>query len=57
VVASPKPNRYIDAYPRTWKTLPVYDLTYLRLLAETIGRLGRHLMLGDLAPSKSESRT
>ncbi|WFU05062.1 DUF1214 domain-containing protein (plasmid) [Rhizobium sp. CB3171] len=34
--AKPHANRYIDAYPKAWKTLPAYDLTYLRLLAETI---------------------
>jgi hypothetical protein len=32
----PPATRYIDAYPRAWKTLPVYDLSYLRLLAEVI---------------------
>ena len=26
------PNRYIDAFPLVWKTLPTWDLDYLRLL-------------------------
>jgi hypothetical protein len=34
--ANPPASRYIDAYPRVWKTLPTYDLEYLRLLAEVI---------------------
>jgi hypothetical protein len=34
--ASPPACRYVDAYPRAWKTLPVYDVGYLRLLAEVI---------------------
>jgi hypothetical protein len=33
---NPPATRYIDAYPRAWHTLPVYDLSYLRLLAEVI---------------------
>jgi hypothetical protein len=32
----PPATRYIDAYPRAWKTLPPFDLGYLQLLAETI---------------------
>ncbi|MEJ1972507.1 MAG: DUF1214 domain-containing protein [Lacunisphaera sp.] len=32
----PPANRYVDAYPRVWKTLPVFDGSYLRLLAEVI---------------------
>jgi hypothetical protein len=34
--ANPRANRYIDAYPLAWRTLPPFDLSYLRLLAETI---------------------
>jgi hypothetical protein len=34
--ASPPANRYIDAYPRVWKTLPTFDLNDLRLLAEVV---------------------
>jgi hypothetical protein len=30
--AQPRSTRYLDAYPLTWKTLPPFDLTYLRLL-------------------------
>jgi hypothetical protein len=29
-------TRYIDAYPRAWRTLPPFDLGYLQLLADTI---------------------
>jgi hypothetical protein len=29
-------TRYIDAYPKPWKTLPVYDLTYFRDLAAVV---------------------
>ena len=29
-------TRYIDAYPKLWKTLPVYDLTYFRDLAAVV---------------------
>ncbi len=32
----PPGTRYVDAYPREWKTLPAFDLSYLRLLSETI---------------------
>jgi hypothetical protein len=34
--ASPPATRYVDAYPRAWKTLPTFDLNFLRLLAETV---------------------
>jgi hypothetical protein len=34
--AKPRATRYIDAFPRVWKTLPTFDVSYLRLLAETI---------------------
>ncbi len=34
--AKPKATRYVDAYPRAWKTLPTFDLSYLDLLAEAI---------------------
>jgi hypothetical protein len=30
--ANPPATRYIDAFPKTWKTLPVFDLSYLKLL-------------------------
>jgi hypothetical protein len=33
---SPRRNRYIDAFPLTWQTLPIFDLDFLRLLAEVI---------------------
>jgi hypothetical protein len=35
-VTSPRRNRYIDAFPLTWQTLPTFDLDFLRLLAEVI---------------------
>ena len=28
--ANPAPNRYIDAFPKTWGTLPEYDLDFFR---------------------------
>ena len=34
--AKPPLNRYVDAFPRVWRTLPKFDLNYLRLLAEVI---------------------
>jgi hypothetical protein len=34
--ASAPKTRYIDAYPRAWKTLPPFDLAYLQLLAGVI---------------------
>lgn len=34
--ANPPANRYVDAYPRVWKTLPVFDVSFLRLLAGVI---------------------
>jgi hypothetical protein len=30
-------NRYIDAYPKTWRTLPAYDMSYFATLAEAVG--------------------
>ena len=33
---APPPGRYVDAFLRAWKTLPVYDLDYLRLLAAVV---------------------
>lgn len=33
---SPPVNRYIDAYPKAWHTLPPFNLDYFHLLAETI---------------------
>ena len=36
-LAGPKvATRYVDAYPKVWKTLPTFDESFLRLLAETI---------------------
>jgi hypothetical protein len=29
-------NRYIDAFPKTWRTLPAYDMSYFETLAQTI---------------------
>lgn len=29
-------NRYIDAFPKTWRTLPLYDMSFFALLAEAI---------------------
>ena len=34
--ASNPQTKYIDAYPKPWKTLPVYDLTYFRDLAAVV---------------------
>ena len=31
-----KPTRYIEGYPKAWKTLPVFDLSYFQLLADAI---------------------
>ncbi len=31
-----KPTRYVDAYPKVWKTLPTYDLSDFQLLADAI---------------------
>ncbi len=33
--ASPE-TRYVDAYPKPWKTLPVYDVTFFRDLAQVV---------------------
>ncbi len=33
---NPGPNRYIDAFPHAWKTLPTFDLDFLRLLAQVV---------------------
>jgi hypothetical protein len=33
---NPKPNRYIDAFPKTWNTLPHYDLSFFENLAEVV---------------------
>jgi len=32
----PPPTRYIDAYPHKWDTLPKYDLSFYKLIAEVI---------------------
>jgi hypothetical protein len=29
-------NRYIDAYPKSWRTLPTYDMSYFETLAQII---------------------
>jgi hypothetical protein len=34
--AAPPPNRYIDASPISWNTLPQYDLSYFKLLSAAI---------------------
>lgn len=34
--ADPPPSRYVDAYPRAWKTLPTFDVGFLELLAGVI---------------------
>lgn len=34
--ANPPATRYVDAFPLAWKSLPVFDVSYLELLAETI---------------------
>jgi hypothetical protein len=34
--ANPPAGRYIDPWPKTWDTLPVYDETYFEQLAEVI---------------------
>jgi hypothetical protein len=31
-------NRYIDAYPKTWRTLPAYDMSYFETLAKAVGQ-------------------
>jgi hypothetical protein len=51
--ASNPQTRYIDAYPKPWKTLPVYDLTFFRDLAAVVNDEPAQekdaLMLGYLA--------
>jgi hypothetical protein len=34
--AAPPPNRYIDASPKKWNTLPQYDASYFQLLSAAI---------------------
>jgi hypothetical protein len=34
--ADPPESRYIDAFPKTWDTLPRFDLDFFRLLAEAV---------------------
>lgn len=29
-------NRYIDAYPKTWRTVPAYDMSYFETLAQVV---------------------
>ena len=36
VQASNPETRYVDAYPKAWKTLPVYDATFFRDLAQVV---------------------
>ena len=31
-----KPTRYVDGYPKVWKTLPSFDVSYFQLLADAI---------------------
>ena len=31
-----KPTRYVDGYPKVWKTLPTFDASYFQLLADAI---------------------
>ncbi len=31
-----KPMRYVDGYPKAWKTLPTFDVSYFQLLADAI---------------------
>ena len=31
-----KPTRYIDGYPKVWKTLPTFDVSYFQLLADAV---------------------
>ena len=33
---NPPKTRFIDAYPKVWNTLPVYDITYFHYLAAVI---------------------
>jgi len=33
---APPPGRYLDAYPLAWKTLPIFDVSFLALLAGVI---------------------
>jgi hypothetical protein len=51
--ADPAPNRYIDAYPRVWNTLPRYDLGFFediaRLVAEEPVQPKDKVMMGMLA--------
>ena len=30
------PTRYVDGYPKVWKTLPTFDVSYFQLLADAI---------------------
>lgn len=34
--ANPPANRYVDGYPKAWKTLPTYDADFMRMLAEVV---------------------
>jgi hypothetical protein len=48
----PPANRYVDAFPLTWNTLPTFDLDFFRLLAEAIDLEPQEkdaVMLGMLA--------
>ncbi|HEU5181969.1 MAG TPA: DUF1254 domain-containing protein [Candidatus Polarisedimenticolia bacterium] len=36
VQAANPETRYVDAYPKPWKTLPVYDVTFFRDLAQVV---------------------
>ena len=51
--ASNPQTKYVDAYPKSWKTLPIYDLTYFRDLAAAVNdepaQEKEAVMLGYLA--------
>jgi len=34
--ANPPPTRFVDAYPKPWHTLPVYDLTFFKDIAAVV---------------------
>jgi hypothetical protein len=36
VANRPPENRYVDAFPKTWDTLPTFDLDFFHLLAESV---------------------
>lgn len=34
--SSPPANKYVDAFPKVWKTLPEYNMDFIKLLAEVV---------------------